>query len=168
MAARHLLDCGHCQIGYVSEPLHIASSRERLAGFEQGLREEGCVLAALEAEGFGVTTGARLAERILSSHSGRAVTALFAANDQLAVGALQACRSLGVSVPENLSIVGFDDTILAEIVTPPLTTISQPMYALGKNTIGMLVDAIESSEQPTEQRILQPRLVVRASTAKRQ
>ena len=92
------------------------------------------------------------------------ITAIFAANDQLAVGVLQACIQLGKRVPEDISLVGFDNTVLAKIVNPPLTTIAQPMYELGRRAASLTIESIETGEQSTETIVLKPELVVRQST----
>ena len=91
------------------------------------------------------------------------VTAVFCYNDMIAVGALLACRELGVAVPEQLSVVGFDDIEIARYVTPPLTTIHQPKLRLGELAMKMLLDILE--ERPVQNHILSTELVQRASTA---
>lgn len=163
LAAQHLSDLGHRSIGVITEPLAIGSSRERLRGFESVFTtaHPSGQLHVSRDSGFGVHTGFRLAWEMLSSHP---VTAIFAANDQLAVGALQACIQLGKRVPEDISLVGFDNTILAQIVQPPLTTVAQPMYELGQKTVSLTIDSIESGQQSTETVVLMPELVVRQST----
>ena len=91
------------------------------------------------------------------------VTAVFCYNDSLAVGALLACRALGIAVPEQLSIVGFDDIELAQFVTPPLTTIHQPRLRLGQLAMEMLLDLL--AERPVRGSCSATELVVRGSTA---
>jgi DNA-binding LacI/PurR family transcriptional regulator len=91
------------------------------------------------------------------------VTAVFCYNDQIAVGVLLACRELGIPVPAQLSVVGYDDVDLARYVTPPLTTVHQPKLRLGEIAMQMLLDILEG--RPVQSRILANELVVRASTA---
>lgn len=163
LAGKHLLALEHRVIGVIAEPLSIGSSRDRLHGFETAVREQGGQILMTEDTGFGISNGHRVAKKLLQEKS---VTAIFAANDQLAVGAMRACRELGKLIPEDISIVGFDDTIFARIVTPALTTIAQPMYSLGQQTLRLLIEAIESGQQPTETSVLPLELVIRESTAK--
>jgi LacI family transcriptional regulator len=91
------------------------------------------------------------------------VTAVFCHNDMLAVGALLACRELGLDVPRDLSLVGFDDIALAKYVTPPLTTLHQPMLELGRSAMQMLLDLIDHKE--VKNKVLKPFLVQRQSSA---
>jgi LacI family transcriptional regulator/LacI family repressor for deo operon, udp, cdd, tsx, nupC, and nupG len=90
------------------------------------------------------------------------VTAVFCYNDMYAVGALTACRELGVEVPGQVSIIGFDGVELAQYVTPPITTIHQPKLRLGQLAMGMLLDLM--ADKPVEDHVLQPELLVRCST----
>lgn len=162
LAARHLVELGHRRVGVIPEPLHLASSRDRLHGFERALRAAGAECSVAPAGGFGISAGARMAKQVLADPS---ITALFALNDQLAVGALEALRKLGKHVPGDVSVIGFDDTILAKIVHPALTTVAQPMQELGQRTLELLIYAIESGTQPAEKIVISPTLVVRGSTA---
>ena len=91
------------------------------------------------------------------------VTAVFCYNDMYAVGALMTCRELGISVPAQVSVVGFDDVELAQYVTPPLTTIHQPKLRLGQLAMEMLLSLME--DQPVEDQLVPVDLVVRCSTA---
>jgi LacI family transcriptional regulator len=163
MAAQHLLSLGHHDIAFITEPLTIGSSRERLRGFETALRAEApeARLYLSEDCGFGIQTGTRIATEFITNYP---ISAIFAANDQLAVGAMQACHQLGRRVPDDISIVGFDDTVLAKIVHPPLTTIVQPMYELGRRAASLTIACIEMHQQLTETIVLKPELVIRQST----
>lgn len=163
IAAEHLLALGHRHIGFIAEPRQITSSMQRLAGFQAALSHvPSTKLYLSEDAGFGLSTGQRIATELLTQHP---VTALFAVNDQLAIGALQACQRLGLRVPQDISLIGFDDTVLAKIVQPPLTTIAQPIYELGRQAVAMTISSIESAVQSTEIIVLPGELVVRESTA---
>ncbi len=160
LAAEYLISLGHKAVGYLSEPLTVTSSVERLRGFQEVMDEQGRTTVLPSDYGFGITTGQRMAAQLLSNPE---ITALFGANDQLAVGALQACREMGRKVPEQISVVGFDDTVFAKIVTPTLTTVAQPMYQLGAQTLRLLIEAIETGVQPTKSIVFPPELMIRES-----
>ncbi len=96
---------------------------------------------------------------------GMQFTAVFAANDQMALGAMRALREKGLRIPEDVSIVGFDDVPEAAFFEPPLTTIQQNFALLGENSITYLVECIEKPDTPAEQRLIQPRFIQRLSTA---
>jgi len=127
VAGKHLLELGHRQIGVLTEPLYIGSAKNRLEGFKQALHEAPfeCSYVLYEGQGFGMSTGAHLTQRLLKE---KEVTAIFAGTDQMAVGAMQVCREAGKNVPDDISILGFDDTSWARIVEPPLTTFEKPRY----------------------------------------
>ncbi|MCL6548014.1 MAG: LacI family transcriptional regulator [Alicyclobacillus sp.] len=163
IAAQHLLSLGHRRIGVITEPLSIASSRDRLRGFRSAVADEApdAQVYVPEQSGFDIDAGTRMARELLTAYP---ITALFAVNDQLAVGAIQACRELGRRIPEDVSIIGFDDTVLAKVVHPPLTTVAQPTYELGRRAAALTIGSIESDQQWTETLVLKPELVVRAST----
>ena len=160
LAAEYLISLGHKAVGYLSEPLTVTSSVERLRGFQEVMDEHGRTTVLSSDHGFGITTGQRMAAQLLSNPE---ITALFGANDQLAVGALQACREMGRKVPEQISVVGFDDTVFAKIVTPTLTTVAQPMYQMGAQTLRLLIEAIETGVQPTKSIVFPPELMIRES-----
>ncbi|GAA3333016.1 hypothetical protein GCM10020331_095400 [Ectobacillus funiculus] len=84
----------------------------------------------------------------------------------MAIGAVKSARELGLHVPEDLSIVGFDDTILATVCDPPLTTIAQPIQEMGKRVVELLVDEIERPKEIKQRIVLSPKLVVRESTSR--
>lgn len=163
LAAYHLTSLGHRTIAVISEPLTIGSSRERIRGFKsvlEAVAPTGQLLVAKEY-GFGINAGFRITCEMLATHK---FTAIFATNDQLAVGALQACNQLGKRVPDDISLIGFDNTVLAQIVHPPLTTIAQPMYELGQRSVSVTIDFLESGMLSNETIVLKPELVVRQST----
>jgi LacI family transcriptional regulator len=93
-------------------------------------------------------------------------TAIFAFNDPLAIGAMQAARSHGLRIPEDVSIVGFDDTIEAQFVTPGLTTVRQPLAEMGRMAVSLLLRLLENQAHETVQLELATRLVVRSSTTR--
>lgn len=163
-AAAHLLELGHRSIGVIVEPLSVQSAQDRLDGFlARTAGAPGIQIHVAEEQGFGIRTGELATRALLEAH---AVSAIFAGNDQLAVGALQAARACGLRVPADLSVMGFDDSAWARIAVPALTTIAQPMRDLGQAAADLVIDAIESGA-PDESTVILPfSLVVRDSTGR--
>ena len=161
LATRHLLDLGHTEIAHVTGPLDWAEARARADGWraemvEAGLRPMEPVAGDWSAQS-GYDAGLRLAEM-------PEVTAVFSANDQMAVGVLRALHEAGRSVPHDVSVVGFDDVPEAAFLIPPLTTVRQDFSEIGREAIDMLTDAI-SGETDQDPSLIDPELIVRASTA---
>ena len=166
--ARHLSELGHRRIGFISGPLTFRSSHERRAGLEDGL-----AAAGLELRPEWVTQGAYTFEsgvscgRALLSRAGRP-TAIFCANDEMAVGLLHAAREAGLRVPEDLSVVGFDDFRIATQSFPALTTLHSPIRTIGLRAAQKLFE--RTAEKPAtdageaEHSVPAPELVVRQSS----
>lgn len=161
MATRHLLELGHTEIVHVTGPLNWTEARARRDGWraemlDAGLRPvEPLIGDWTAASGFAV--GARIA-----AHG--EVSAVFVANDQMAIGLLRALFEAGLRAPEDVSVVGFDDVPEAAYLIPPLTTIRQDFAAVGRRAIEVLRAAITRQEEQLP-RLLDPELVVRSSTA---
>ncbi len=162
LATQHLIALGHRRIGEISGPLNwfaaIARSRNwrdtlRAAGIEPGVSIEG----DWTAHG-----GYDAARRLLDE--GAAFTALVVGNDQMALGAMHALGERGLRVPEDVSVVGFDDVAEAMYFRPPLTTVRQDFNAMGRQSVEYLVSLINRPEMPPHQRVLKPQLIVRQST----
>jgi LacI family transcriptional regulator len=162
-AARHLAELGHRRVGFISGPDRFRSSHERRGGFEDGLEEHGASLAAdCVAEGaYTFESGMEAAARLLALKD--RPTAIFAGNDEMAAGALHAARQAGLSVPGDLSVIGFDDFQIASRVWPPLTTIRAPTREIGRLAADRLLGVTEGDKRDPEWRM--PSLVVRESTA---
>ncbi len=161
LAARHLLDLGHRRLAMVSEPAHIHSSAERQRGFAEALQETGVAPMVIEADGSGIHAGMRASQALLGMSP--RPTAVFCANDMLAIGVLQAAAAAGVKVPAELSVVGFDGTPLAEIASPPLTTVVQPMREMGRVAVQLLIESLQNDGTP-QRVVLDPYLHVGRST----
>ena len=160
----YLLALGHRRIGFIAgRPDHF-SSRLRLKGFREEMRAWGIDPAAGSIEQ-GVNdhqSGLEAARRMLASSS--RPTAIFASNDDMAAGPIVAAHELGIDIPDELSIAGFDDTQVAAIVWPTLTTIHQPVYDMAFAATGLLIDLVKGLEVPQVTK-LGYRMVRRASTA---
>lgn len=164
LAARHLIGLGHTRIGVVGGPEHVMSARARIAGFRTAMEAAGiAVRDELIVPGdYHAESGARGAEKLLSMP--QPPTAIFALNDLEAFGVYQAARKLGVSIPEQLSVVGFDDVQGAEWAGPPLTTVRQPLTKMAEEAARMLI-RIRNREPDLSMRVdLATSLVVREST----
>ena len=163
LAADHLLALGHRRLAHIAAPsAHAAAARLRHAGVTDALRGAGIDPSALlVAEGDEhVDGGSRAAELLLAEGPGP--TGIVCYNDLTAVGALRAIRAAGLRVPDDVSVVGFDDIELAAWTDPPLTTIRQPTDALGLWAVEHLI--VHGSAAKVERVVLEPELVVRSST----
>lgn len=165
-ATAHLLQLGHRRIGVITGRRDGAATRARLQGHYAALAEAGVMPdPLLEAEAdFLVPGGAAGAERLLALAT--PPTAIFAFNDCMAIGALHAARARGLRLPEDLSVVGFDDTPEAEAAHPGLTTVHQPLKELGRMAASLLVRLVDSHQFEPLHVELATRLVVRSSTAR--
>jgi LacI family transcriptional regulator len=164
-AVKHLLGLGHRRIGAITGPRGWIATEERLRGYHAALAAAG-ILAEPELvveSNFEIESGLRAARRLLDLHE--PPTAIFGFNDNVAIGALQAARERGLRVPEDLSVVGFDDVEAAEIVTPALTTIRQPLAEMGRMAVSLLERLLEGQRIEALHVELRTQLVVRASTA---
>ncbi len=164
-AAQHLLDLGHTRIAYLGALADAASNQARAHGYQ----------AALEASGVDVGDG-YVRNGDYDYHSGliggaallelpRRPTAVFATTDEIAAGLYEAARLAGLRVPEDLSVVGFDDTDVARLLSPPLTTVRQPLREMGRVALRTAL-RLAAGEQPDSHHVeLATELVVRSSTA---
>jgi DNA-binding LacI/PurR family transcriptional regulator len=162
MAVEHLLRLGHERVATITGPLNMCAGQDRLEGYRQALAARGIpVDEDLIAEGDFTEGGGRAAMRRLLPHR---PTAVFAASDMMAVGAIKVLREAGLRVPEDVAVVGFDDIPLASMVEPPLTTVRQPIEQLGSMAVELLVSLMENPGEETVHRVVLPtELVIRAS-----
>lgn len=164
-AMDHLLSLGHRRIAHVSGPRGWTATEERIDGYRAALAAAG-VLAPAEfvVEGdFESPSGYAAAHRLLDVPE--PPTAIFASNDNMAFGVLQAARERDLAVPRDLSVIGFDDAELARMVTPRLTTVRQPLAELGRTAVSLLVRLLEGQRVEALRLELATRLAVRDSTA---
>lgn len=162
IAARHLLDAGHRRIGIISGPTDIASMRDRCDGAEALIRAEGTLV-------FRVTNAfsTDLEPSAQAAVTGGGATAIFAAADVIAIGALRHAQASGLRVPDDLAILGFDDIPLAEQSLPALSTMELPVDDMAEGAIGLLADQIADANPHRAARTLQisTALVLRCSVA---
>ena len=163
LATQHLIDLGHRRIAEITGPLLNYDARDRHLGYMETLRDSGIPLGQSIAGDYSLESGYQAMVALLDS--GEPFTAVFVANDSMAMGALTATRERGISVPDDISIVGFDDIPEAAHFVPALTTVRQDFNLMGKTAIEYLVRLIEGEDAPIQQTVLHPKLVVRGSTA---
>jgi LacI family transcriptional regulator len=164
-ATRHLLELGHRRIAAITGPPGIVATEDRLSGYRAGLVAAGVAPdSSLEVvSDFQLDGGARAAKQLIDLRD--PPTAIFAFNDNLAIGVLRAARERGLRVPDDLSVVGFDDVDNAAMVTPALTTVHQPLEEMGRMAVSLLMRLIEQQPLEAVHIELATRLVIRESTA---
>ena len=163
-AIQHLIDLGHTRIAHIMGKSNHPDAIMRYAGYKEAMTQAGLAVPGdLFAQGdFTYGSGKIAAETMLDS--GATMTAVFAANDQMALGARLAFYQRGIKVPDDVSIIGFDNQPISEFSIPPLTTIAQPGLAMGRAAAKMLLDII--NEMPAETPDFSGELIVRASTCR--
>lgn len=166
-AARHLAELGHACVGFVSGPALFRSAHERRRGFAEGLFERGLSLGdGYDRVGaYTFESGRACAEALLNLPE--PPTAIFAGNDEMAAGVYHAARARGLGIPDDLSVVGFDDSALAARLWPPLTSVRLPIRDMGRFAAEKLIERGTGVVQGDGEaaRAVAPRLVVRSSTA---
>jgi len=164
LAGEYLFSLGHRQIAYISGPLNAHSSLERLEGCRAALQEYGLDIPdAWVTHGDGRTGSGRASAALLLQRT-PGPTAIFCYNDMTAIGALQAAKAAGRQVPNDLSLIGYDDIAFAALVDPPLTTIAQAKHTLGQWAMNLALSLLNGQEEAGDI-VLAPRLVERASCA---
>ncbi|GAA4714432.1 LacI family DNA-binding transcriptional regulator [Phytohabitans rumicis] len=160
-AYAHLASLGHTRLGALLGPEDHVPSRRKLDAFEAAAKASPGVTAEVERTSFSME-GARAAATRLAE---RGVTGILCASDVLALGAIRAVRRLGRRVPEDVSVIGFDDSAFMTCTDPPLTTVRQPIEAMGQSVVDLLVQQMEGVGVPPDELLFEPELVVRGSTA---
>ena len=157
----HLWSLGHTRIGAIVGPVDHMPSRRKVATLMTECERAGTE-APVEHALFSIEGGHAAGTRLIEA----GVTGIICASDQLALGAIRAARRAGLAVPDHLSVVGFDDSALMTCTAPPLTTVRQPIEAMGRAVVAMLVNQIEGVPVAPEELLFEPELVVRGSTAR--
>ena len=163
LATKHLLDLGHERIACITAYLTRQFARQRLEGYLEALREKGIArddLLIIEADDLYSESGAQATERLLKLTS---FTAIFATNDLMAAGALKTLQAHGLKVPQNMSIIGFDDLTLCRLTTPSLSTMHYPTEEMGRCAAKHLL-SLSKGEQPDAVAPFKSYLKVREST----
>lgn len=169
LAASHLIELGHRAIACIAGPSTVTPSAERVTGYRDALEEHSIAFdpRLVRRGDFGAASGFEATRSFLSRRGSNRPTAIFACNDMMALGALGALYQLGLHVPDDVAVVGFDDIVLASYTAPPLTTIQQPKYEMGELAAKLLIERIRSEpKRKPERHLLPTKLVVRASTVR--
>ncbi len=162
LAVEHLIGLGHRHVAEIYGPPLHADARIRHEAFLATLAAHGLEPGPIERGEFIISSGYNATQRLLAS--GKPFSAICVGNDRMALGALRALREHGLRVPEDVSIVGYDDMAEAAYFTPPLTTIRQNLSTLAHQSVAYLAAMIQDRAMPVQQRVLYPELIVRAST----
>lgn len=164
-ATKHLIDLGHVSIAHIRGPGSFLSSNERARGYQEAMLEAG-LECRIEQGNFNIPSGYEIAEHWIKS--GSLPSAVFAGDDMIAFGVMDALKNNGLRIPEDLSVVGYDDQLFATQLRPWLTTVRQPVENIGTQAIELLLKQIRSMEDmqdnETKHIKLQPELIIRDST----
>jgi DNA-binding LacI/PurR family transcriptional regulator len=161
-AFNHLAALGHERIGLILGPSDHMPSRRKFAAFEQAAAQSGLAYEEkwVERTMFSLEGGQAAANRLLE----RGITGIVCGSDLIALGAVRAARRSGLRVPDQVSVVGYDDSSLMSCTDPPLSTVRQPIEAMGRAAVAMLVGQIDGATVTADELLFEPELVVRGST----
>ena len=162
-ATRHLLSLGHQTVYHVAGPLSCLDAKERVDGWRQALREAGAAEPAVLAGDWSASSGYELGGQLAAAEPG--LTAVFCGNDTMALGVIRALAERGLRVPDDVSVVGFDDVPEAGFYLPPLTTVRQDFGVLGRQALSTLIDRMSGAIRAGRRVRVAPELIVRASAA---
>ena len=166
MATRHLVECGHTRIGCVSGTAEFSVTAQRLEGYKRALKEADIPFD--EKLVFRGDYTLRSGSRALSYLLGQNATAVFSFNDEMAFGLYQSARQYGISIPGDVSIVGFDNVPFSDVLEVPLSTIDVPTEEMGKSMARELVRIIRENDRGERRTIMyEPALILRGSVARR-
>lgn len=164
-AVQHLIDLGHKKIGCITGPSEANPSAERYQGYLKGMKENEIPVRDeyIQSGNFRYKSGEVAMEKLLALVD--PPTAVFVCNDMMAIGAFRAIQNRGLKIPEDISIVGFDNIPIVEAITPALTTIAQPMKEIAERTMSILYKRMQGDlKGPFERVVLVPKLIIRNST----
>ncbi|MFI8004764.1 LacI family DNA-binding transcriptional regulator [Streptomyces sp. NPDC086010] len=161
LATEHLLARGCRRIAAISGPLNVLAAQERLAGFRETMERHGHASAPAVEGQFTQESGEAAMERLLAEHPD--LDGVFAGNDLIATGACHVLRDHGRRVPEDVAVIGFDDSSAAVACRPPLTTVRQPVEDMAAEMAGLLLDRLAAPDRPVTSVVFEPVLVVRDS-----
>lgn len=165
-ATKHLIKNGHKNILYLSGPLENNISIDRLNGYKKALEEDGIIYRQnYILEGYYSTKWGQ--EIINEIDMGVNYSAICCANDLIAIGAIRSLKENNKRVPEDISVTGFDDINIANIIDPPLTTVKQPAYEIGYKSAQLLIDVLENRCDNIKHKIFAPEFIIRNSTTKK-
>ncbi|MCM3791511.1 LacI family transcriptional regulator [Domibacillus indicus] len=164
-ATNHLISLGHQKIAMITEDTTFSTLQARVNGYKKALEEAGLSYDKnlVLTNNTSLEEGKKSMLSLLKKVS--PPTAVFASTESLAIGAMQGAHELNLNVPDEVSIIGFDDTVLSTICEPPLTTVAQPIEEMGEKAVELLIEEIEKKKASKQRVMLSPKLIVRKSTA---
>jgi len=165
-AVNHLIELGHRKIAIITSSLQFSSFEERQKGYERALKENGIEIdkrLIKEGDPRSSETARALADELLSLEI--RPTAIFATNNLMTLGVLEALNKHKINIPNDISLVGFDDLPWAKAIYPPLTTVQQPAYEMGQMAAELFFKRVENPTRETEEIVLEPKLIIRGSSA---
>lgn len=165
LATKHLIEIGHRRIACLTGPYSSITSIERLDGYKQAIIEAGIAIdeSIIMSGSYKEEVGFKCADALIKSCSG--VTAIFSASDYLAIGVYKAAKVNGLKIPDDLSIVGFDDALNTQLIDPALTDIHQPTYEMGVKAVEMMLKLLSGCNIRKKIITLEPQLIIRESTS---
>jgi len=165
-ATEHLIRLGHKRIGHITGPLYTSSVRERIIGYKKALATYGIPIDESLIANVSLTFQGGYEGALKLLKSSDPPTAIFAYSDIMAIGVIKACKELKIKIPENLSLVGYDDIEISSFIEVPLTTVRQARYTIGTIITDLLIKRIRrpKSKKPPQCIVLKPELVIRNST----
>lgn len=166
LATKHLMNLGHTQIGLIGASRNSLSTLERQIGAQKALSESELVPFATEYGNYDQTTGYRAVMK-WKQEKGQLPTAIFAFDDHIALGAINAAKDLGLQVPGDLSVCGYDDSLLAKQFNPQITSVKQPAQEMAQSAVNQLLASIDKQEVGSYAMKFPPKMVVRASTSQK-
>lgn len=159
---RLLIGLGHRQMAVLSGPAAVPTAADRVAGFTRAVAEAGLLAPIVRYGSFSIASGHDLAISVMGATP--RPTALFAANNFIAIGVQHALAELGLRVPDDVAVVGFDDLPQAMVTFPFLTVVAQPAFEMGQRSVALLLDRMANADRPFCDEVLPAELVVRASS----
>ncbi|WP_307851347.1 LacI family DNA-binding transcriptional regulator [Nocardiopsis sp. MG754419] len=168
-AGRHLIGLGHERIAFLTGPFSIDQVHRRHQGLLQAVTEAGLdpetALNLVHVPQLNPEQGEKAVDAVLAGGPRQRSTAVFCANDQLALGFLKGLGRRGLHAPDDISVMGYDDIDVAALIHPGLTTVAQPKYRLGRTAMGLLREHLDTPDHRHERRLFTPEIVLRGSTA---
>lgn len=168
MVTDHLIGLGHRKIAFIgAEPENSTNARDRYEGYQTALKNAGILKnpELVKLGRFHFDFGKESAGPLLNMPKGSRPTAVFCATDMIAFGFIQKAREMGAKIPEQISIAGFDNYEQSALGAPPLTTIHQPFFEIGRKSVETLISIVQDPEHKPQQILIEPQLIVRSSTA---
>ncbi len=163
LAIEHLKELGHRKLVHLAGPQNVSGGKERLETFIICCQAHGLDYEIIQLDYFDVESGRKGAHQLLERNLN--CSGIIAGNDMIAIGTLQVLQERGKRIPEDLSLVGFNGTLLSDMLNPPLTTVAIPHQTLGEKAASILLEEIANPDGPKQKILLTPKLLIRKSTA---